>query len=69
MGEEKTAVNFILVSLMLLTFLLLYPTLVIVSTRTTYSNQQYSFAAITEILRFEKEMAKLNSFIVLYLLI
>jgi hypothetical protein len=65
MGEEKTAINFVLVSLLLLAFLLLYPTLVIVSARTAYNDQQYSFTAITEILRFEKEMAKLNSFIVL----
>ena len=36
MGEEKTAINFVLVSLLLLAFLLLYPTLVIISAKTVY---------------------------------
>ncbi len=37
MGEEKTAMNFVLVSLLLLAFLLLYPTLVIISAKTAYN--------------------------------
>lgn len=47
MGEEKTASNFVMVSLLLLAFLLLYPTLVIITTRTAYNDQQYSFTALT----------------------
>lgn len=64
MGEEKTGSNFVVVSVVLLAFLLLYPCLVIIVARTAYRSQQYSITATSEIIRFEKEMAKLNSFIV-----
>lgn len=52
MGEEKTGTTFILVSLGLLVFLLIYPILVIILAKTSYSDQQYSFTSVSEIMSF-----------------
>ncbi len=47
MGEEKTGSNFIVVSLILLFFILIYPILVIIIAKMTYEDQQYSFNSAT----------------------
>lgn len=48
MGEEKTSSNFILVSLMLLIFMIVYPILVITLERVNESTQQFTFNTLSD---------------------
>jgi hypothetical protein len=64
MGEEKTTSNFIAVSLLMLLLLLLYPLLALGIEKTAEPPSQFAVGAVMDVVRLEKEVTKLMSFMV-----
>jgi hypothetical protein len=65
MGEEKTATNFVLVSLLMLTYFLINPLLVQGLQQSQTTATSFTFQAVSQALRLEKELAKAISFMVI----